>query len=50
MYRKHFLLRNDQHKFLSKLKGSVSEHLRQAVDAYILKKKQEEMNVSTSKS
>jgi hypothetical protein len=50
MIRKHFLMRNDQYKALSKLKGTISEHLRIAIDDYILKKKQEEMNVSTSKS
>ena len=50
MIRKHFLMRNDQFKDLNKLKGTISEHLRIAIDDYLLKKKQEDMNVSESKS
>ena len=50
MVRKHFLMRNDQYRALNKLPGKISEHLRIAIDDYILKKKKEEINVSESKS
>ena len=50
MVRKHFLMRNDQFKSLNTLKGTISEHLRIAIDEYLLKKKKEEMNVGESKS
>ena len=50
MIRKNFWLTNDQFRFLRKLEGNVSEHIRRAIDEYIEKKKQEQLKVSTSKS
>lgn len=50
MIRKDLFLTNDQFRFLRKLEGNVSEHIRRAIDEYIEKKKQEQLKVSTSKS
>lgn len=47
---KHYSLRPDQAEFLSSLPGNASEHLRQAIDDYKLKKDKENMNLSESKS
>ena len=50
MIRKNFWLTNDQFRFLRKLEGNVSEHVRRAVDEYIAKLKIERLNVSKSLS
>jgi len=50
MIRKNFWLTNDQFRFLRKLEGNVSEHVRRAVDEYITKLKIERLNVSKSLS
>ena len=34
---KDFYIRNDQYKKLKKLKGTMSEHVRNALDEYLLK-------------
>jgi len=47
---RNFYMRNDQERFLRKLPGKVSEHLRIAIDEYILKKKKENTNTSDSLS
>lgn len=48
MKRVDFLLDEIKIKFLSSLSGTLSEHLRRAIDDYIEKKKA--LNVSASKS
>jgi hypothetical protein len=50
MIRKDFWLTNNQVRFLRKLEGSISEHIRRAIDEYILKIKREQLKVSTSLS
>ena len=50
MVRYNFYLRNDQERFLRKIPGTVSEHIRIAIDEYIFKKRQEVMQVSNSLS
>ena len=46
MIRKDFWLTNDQFRFLRKLEGNVSEHIRRAIDKYINEVKK--LDVSTS--
>ena len=41
-------LREDQHAFLKDLPGTISEHLRRAIDDYIEKKKNTDVSVSLS--
>jgi len=50
MIRKNFWLTNDQFRFLRKLEGNVSEHVRRAIDEYITKLKIDLLNVSRSPS
>ncbi len=48
MIRKNFWLTNDQFRFLRKLEGNISEHIRRAIDLYIDSKK--ELKISNSPS
>ena len=50
MIRKNFWLTNDQFRFLRKLEGNVSEHIRRALDKYIDELKIEQLDVSKSPS
>jgi hypothetical protein len=50
MIRKDFWLTNDQVRFLRKLEGNMTEHIRRAIDEYILKTKKEQLKISTSLS
>lgn len=52
MVRKQYFIRNDQARFLNKLQGNDAEHVRAAIDDYILKKRKEGvgMNVAISNS
>lgn len=57
MKRINFFLTNDQYRFLSKQEGTVSEHIRRAIDEYqirILKsaldKYQKQLKISNSPS
>ena len=50
MVRKHFLLSNDQIRFLQHLPGTTTEHVRRALDDYIEKVKREQTQVSNSPS
>ena len=50
MIRKDFWLTNDQVRFLRKLEGNMTEHIRRAIDEYIKKLKVEMLNVSKSQS
>ena len=50
MIRKDFWLTNDQVRFLRKLEGNMTEHIRRAIDEYILKIKKEQLKISTSLS
>lgn len=49
-----FYLSYPQDNFLKKISGlsglSVSEHIRIAIDEYIIKKQREKLNISTSSS
>lgn len=47
---KDFYLRNDQFRFLKKLPGNMSEHVRAAIDDYKLKKDKENSKVASSLS
>jgi hypothetical protein len=49
MIRKDFYLTNDQFRFLHKLEGNVSEHLRRAIDKYINDIRKLEVSQSPSK-
>ena len=46
MVRKHLLLTNEQDRFLGKLSGNASEHIRRAIDEYIERHKN--MDATTS--
>ena len=46
----HFYVREDQKESLKTLKGNMSEHIRFAIDDYLLKKQKEKLNVSKSMS
>lgn len=48
MVRKEFYIEEDQIEFLSTLPGTVSEHIRIAIDEYIDRKKREKLQVSES--
>lgn len=50
MLRKDFWMTNDQVRFLRKLEGNMTEHIRRAIDEYIKRKKEEQLKVSFSKS
>jgi len=50
MIRKNFWLSNDQVRFLRKLEGNMTEHIRRAVDEYIAKKREEQLKISKSPS
>ncbi len=50
MIRKNFWLTNDQFRFLRKLEGNMSEHVRRAIDKYISELKIEQLDVSKSPS
>lgn len=50
MYPTHLNLRDDQRNALDKLGGNVSEHIRRAVDDYLQKQKDLNLNVSPSLS
>jgi hypothetical protein len=50
MVRKHHFFREDQLAFIAKLPGNDSEHVRQALDDYILKKKFERIDSAKSPS
>jgi hypothetical protein len=50
MIRKDFWLTNNQVRFLRKLEGNMTEHIRRAIDEYILKIKKEQLKISTSLS
>ncbi len=39
---KDFYIRNDQHRSLKKLKGTMSEHVRNAIDQYLLELERQE--------
>jgi predicted CopG family antitoxin len=47
---KDFYIRNDQYRDLKKLKGTMSEHVRNAIDEYLKRLKKDKLNVSYSKS
>jgi hypothetical protein len=47
--RKYYIT-NDQYRFLKKLGGNESEHVRASLDMYIEKKKRSSLNVSESLS
>lgn len=48
MIRKDLYLTNNQFRFLRKLEGNVSEHIRRSIDEYI--QRQRDLKVSTSLS
>ncbi len=50
MLRRNYLIKEEQDKALRALSGHVSEHIRNAIDEYLAKKKKETLNVSESKS
>lgn len=50
MIRKDLFLTNDQFRFLRKLEGNVSEHIRRAIDAYIDSKRKLKVSFSKSKN
>lgn len=41
---------NDQFRFLKKLEGNVSDHIRRALEDYIGELKRKSLNISISKS
>ena len=49
MLRKDLYLTNEQVRFLRKLEGNVTEHIRRAIDAYIESKKLLKVSTSPSK-
>ena len=49
MIRKNFWLSNDQVRFLRKLEGTMTEHIRRAIDIYIESKKMLKVSISPSK-
>jgi len=50
MITRDFKLRNDQYRFLKKLPGTMSEHVRNAIDDYKIKKDKEKSNFASSLS
>lgn len=46
----HFYINVEQLDFLSNLPGTTSEHIRRAIDEYMVKIKKEQLQVSTSPS
>ena len=40
---KDFYIRNDQHRSLKKLRGTMSEHVRNAIDQYLLELERQEV-------
>ena len=50
MLRKNIWLTNDQVRFLRKLEGNMTEHIRRALDKYINELKIEQLGVSKSPS
>lgn len=49
MIRKDLFLTNNQVRFLRKLEGNMTEHIRRAIDEYIERKKALEVSNSPSK-
>lgn len=50
MIRKNYLIPEDQVAFLESLPGTASEHLRAAINDYMMKKQKEKAQASTSPS
>ena len=50
MIRKNFWLSNDQVRFLRKLEGTMTEHIRRAIDEYIERMKDLQVSKSPSKT
>ena len=50
MVRLDAMIREDQKKSLESLLGNTSEHVRAAIDDYLMKKRKENMTVSLSPS
>lgn len=50
MITRDFKLRNDQYRDLKSLPGTMSEHVRNAIDKYLLEKKKELLKISLSPS
>ena len=49
MIRKNLWLTNDQVRFLRKLEGNTTEHIRRAIDIYIESKRELKVSQSPSK-